>query len=816
MLVPLSWLKEYTEITLEAAEFAERMVMSGSNVEGMHTFGAGLSGIVVGRVLEVKDHENSDHLHVCLVDVGPASEGGAPLQIVCGAPNVAAGQLVPVAMVGAVLPDDFKIKRSKLRGVESFGMICSAQELGFDDKVTPVHVREGIWALPEDTGAEPGDDFLRTLGLDETVIDFEITPNRPDCLSIIGLAREAAATLNMPLKLPDTSVRGEDASACSSDHIAVEIRRPDLCPRYVARVAQDIVIQESPWWMQRRLMFAGMRPINNIVDITNYVMLEYGHPIHAFDIRQIAGGRIVVDTAAEGECFTTLDGTERTMGAEMLLIKDAEKGVAVAGVMGGLNSEIVEDTQTILVESANFEPDSVRRTSKALGVRTEASSRYEKGIAAELSGAAADRVLSLVAQTGAGRVLSGSVDCYPGKTEPKPVAIRVSRMNQVLGTSLSRSDMEGLLSRLEIVVAASPDGDENIMMVTPPSVRVDLKEEIDYTEEVARMYGYDRLEVTQHRDNVETSLSTDWRLRGIVRDLLSGIGYSEIATYSFVSPKSVDRIGAPEDSPLRSFVRLINPLGEENSVMRTTMLPSFLDILSGNYSRKNESVRLFEIGNVFVGGACTELPDERICLTLGGYGGEYGFFVLKGAVEAVLARLGIRRAVFEACADSPVFHPGRCARVLLPGAAADGGDAVLGTLGEVHPAVLEGYGIGTTACAADIELGLVMEHADLMRAYSPLGRFPAVTLDISLLAEEDVTVRSIEEICLANGGGILESVALFDVYRGQQIPEGCKSLSFSLVYRAPDRTLTDEEAGKVHARILGKLSEGTGATLRDA
>ncbi|MDR2156804.1 MAG: phenylalanine--tRNA ligase subunit beta [Clostridiales Family XIII bacterium] len=822
MLVPITWLKEYTDIEEDAVAFAERMILSGSNIETVKTFGEDVMGVVIGRVLSVERHADSDHLLICRVDVGTAA-GGDAIQIVTGAPNVSPGIVAPVALHGAVLPGGVKIRRGKLRGVMSEGMLCSAEELGFDDKVTPLSGKNGIWILPDEF--EVGADASEALGLRETVVDFEITPNRPDCLSILGMAREAAAVFGGALRYPNAKADADGGKA-ASDFIKVEIARPDLCGRYVARIAEQIVVRESPWWLQRRLMFAGMRPINNIVDITNYVMLEYGHPIHAFDVRTIAGGVIIVDTAKDGETFVTLDNTVRTLSGDMLLINDREKGVGIAGVMGGLNSEIETDTETILVEAANFNSASIRRTSKALGIRSEASSRFEKGVSAELSGAAADRVCALIAETGAGRIVGGAVDNYPGKAERKPVSVRVARVNALLGTALARNEMANMLKRLEMEVAAA----ENVLRVIPPHVRVDLCEEVDFIEEIGRMYGYDRLGVTLHKDSVEAEQSRSWRLRELARDVLTGAGLCEIQTYSFVSPGGVDRIALPPDSDRRNFVRLINPLGEENSVMRTALLPNMLDILSGNFSRSNAAVRLFEIGNTFLNAERDALPKERISLSIGGYG-SWGFFELKGVIETLLERFGIGGATFESVSDTGTYHPGRCARISIPHADAGGSEAVcrsgqpkteagaqpgeVGLMGEIHPDVRAAFDIGTEAWGAEIDLEYLIGRANPVRRYTPLERYPAVVRDVSLLTADEVTVGAVERIIRRTGGKLLEQVRLFDVYRGKQIPEGMKSLSFSLTYRASDRTLTDEEVAKTHEKILGAIAENTGAGLRE-
>lgn len=845
MLVPMSWLKEYTDIDVDTEVFMERMIMSGSNIETAETFGQNLRNVVIGRILEVRPHEDSDHLLICRVDVGNAVVGGAPIQIVTGAPNVQEGILVIVALHGSILPGGVKIKKGKLRGVESNGMLCSATELGFSDKVAPLRHRDGIWVLPEEF--EPGQDAVAAMGLDETVVDFEITPNRPDCLSILGMAREAAAVFGGGLRYPDTGSGASLAAGTGADmrlnadpgtdmgagveariglaestgsvgsgikeasgqvagKIRIEIKKPELCGRYVARLAEDVVIEESPWWLQRRLMFAGMRPINNIVDITNYVMLETGHPIHAFDIRMIAKNAIVVDTAPEGSLFTTLDGTERVLSGDMLLINDGEKGVAIAGVMGGLNSEIEEDTTTILIEAANFNPDSVRLTAKGLGLRSEASSRFEKGVSAELSGFAADRVCTLIAATGAGRPLPGAADNYPGKKAQTAVDVRPDRMNALLGTHLSGAEMKAILERLEMQVECLGE----ILRVTPPHVRVDLKEEVDFSEEIGRIFGYDALDTTMHADGARAGMSDSWFLRGLLREVLTAQGYYEIQTYSFVSPKGVDHLRLPQDAPERQFVRLINPLGEENSVMRTLLLPNLLEILAGNYNRGNAEAALFEAGNTFRLDAGGDLPEERLSLALGAYGEGQDFFALKGAVESLLSRFGICGAIFEAASDAPAYHPGRCARIVSASNA-----ALIGYMGEIHQDVRAVYGLDAPACCAELDLDALVAAADLTRAYSPLDRYPASLRDISLLADESVTVGALCALIQSNGGGILESVSLFDVYRGKQIPEGKKSLSFSLTYRASDRTLTDEEVEKVHNGILETLRTETGASLRE-
>jgi phenylalanyl-tRNA synthetase beta chain len=827
-------MEEYVSGRFSQEDVAERMVMSGSNIEAQERFGTNVTGVVIGKVLEVWPHPDSDHLVVCRVDVTRGAERTAHgaidelvaaeaaaatrgergerevLQIVTGAPNVSAGDFVPVAVHGAALPGGVTIKKGKLRGEVSEGMICSAQELGFDDKVVPMHCKDGIWTLPKEFRADKyiGTDALDALGLRfASVIDFEITPNRPDCLSIYGMAREYAAVYDRPLEPIEVLAR-EDASLAGAgqtaeDFVKVQIAKPELCPRYIARVATDVVIEDSPWWMQQRLMLAGMRPINNIVDITNYVMLELGHPIHAFDITEIAGGEILVDTAAAGEKFTTLDGTERTLDADTLLIKDGRRGVAIAGVMGGLNSEITDATTTILIEAACFTAAGIRRTSKKLGLRTEASSRYEKGVPAELAQTASDRVCQLIQLTGAGKVLPGAADCYPAPQAKTTIMARAGRINAVLGTGISADDMAALLRRLEMGVEVK--GEQ--LLVTPPAVRIDLKEEIDLSEEVARLYGYDKLPASLHADSVSSGVSKSWFVRGILREVLTGAGLSEIATYSFVSPEGVALIGAQNDPKKTDFVRLLNPLGEENSVMRTTLLPNMLEVLARNFNRGNEEAFLFEIGNTFHATSNNELPSERLSLCAAWYlrGGGADFFLLKGVLEKAFARLGLGAPALVPTDDLPTWHPGRCAAV-----------AEYGVIGELHPDVSARYGIEERVVAFELDFDALAEAAVTAREYSPLPKFPAAPRDIALIVDEDVTAGRLEAVIREKGGRTLESVALFDIYRGKQVPEGKKSLAFSLTFRAKDRTLTDEEVNKTQARIVKALESETGAALRDA
>lgn len=799
MLVSVEWLKEYVDVDVPVEEFCDRMILSGSNIETVETFGNKATKIVVGKILKIEPHPDADKLVVCTLDIG-AEE---PQTVVTGAKNVFEGATVPVILPGGVLPDGTKIKKSKLRGVRSDGMLCSAAEMGYEDKVISLAIKDGIWIL-EDTFT-PGTEISDALQLHDSVIDFEITPNRPDCLSVIGMAREAAAVFQKELRYPDSAPQQEEGRV--DEILSVEIRRPDLCPRYTARVIKDVKIGPSPWWLQRRLMHGGMRPINNIVDITNYVMMEYGQPLHAFDIRQVEGGKIIVDTAKNGDRFTTLDGTERELDETMLMIHDAGKQIAVAGVMGGLNSEIQEDTTMVVLEAANFNGDSVRRTSKKLGLRTEASGRYEKGIDANLCSAAADRFCRLVELTGSGTVVGGLVDAYPEVQKSRPLDVRVSRINHVLGTDIPADEMAGYLRGLEMQVEAKGD----ILTVTPPTVRQDLEIEEDYVEEVARMYGYDRIPETIPGGGSAAKKTAEEELRSRTRDLLNGYGLDEVLTYSFVSPRSVDRIQISEsDLSRRNFVTILNPLGEENSVMRTTLTPNMMDVLAKNAAMGNKSVGLFEIGKIFNNVAinCDGQPAEAEDLCIGLYGGNTDFFYLKGIVNGLLDGLGIESPRYEAESGLPTYHPGRCANIISNG-------ALIGTIGEMHPDVSERYGIETRVYTCELLFSEIMRQSNTAVIYRPLPKYPAVTRDIALLVAEDVPVGTIESLIREHGGNLLESAELFDVYRGKQILPGKKSVAFALVYRDPEKTLTDEEVSRVHDRILHALQEELGASLRE-
>ncbi|MGI6727684.1 MAG: phenylalanine--tRNA ligase subunit beta [Anaerovoracaceae bacterium] len=797
MLVYKDWLNEYIDMEVDIDTFCNKMIMSGSNIETVEHYGAGIEKVVIGKVVSIEKHPNADRLFICMIDIGQEEL----LQIVTGATNVFAGAYVPVILHGGKLPNGNVIKKGKLRGIDSYGMLCSAKELGYEDKVVPVVHKDGIWILD---GEYPlGQELVKALNLTGDVIDFEITPNRSDCLSMIGMAREAAATFGGTLNYPDICCKEEKDNA--SDFIDIEIKNPDLCRRYVARIITDVKVKQSPWWLQKRLMYAGVRPINNIVDITNYVMLEYGQPLHAFDIQNIRGNKIIIDTALEGELFTTLDGVERKLSKGMLLIKDTERPIAIAGVMGGLNSEIEEDSTTIVIESANFNGDSIRTTSKKLGLRTEASSRFEKGIDPNLALAAADRVCKLVEILGAGTVIGGRIDVYPTVVKAKPVEVRVDRVNKVLGINLSHNEMEDIFTRLEMKV----DYRDGIITVTPPTIRQDLLSEVDFIEEIARIYGYDEMPITLPKGNSRSQKTEIQILRDIVRESLVGMGASEIQTYSFISPKGLDHIRIAEDSKDRDVIRLINPLGEENSIMRTLLTPNMLEVLARNYSRNIAAVKAFEIGNTFINiptefGLPTE--QERICIAC--YGSGESFFTLKGIVGEMLFKLGIRDYNYVTESTLGTFHPGRCAKITYQ-------EKVLGVIGELHPDVLDQYDIGTKIYCCELNFNRVAELADRCRYYRPLPKYPSTSRDIALLVKEEIHVADIEKIIKKNATELLEDLELFDVYRGKQIPEGQKSVAFTLTYRAADKTLTDEEVIKVHENVLLALKDKLGAILRE-
>ncbi len=788
------WLLDYVDVSeVEPHEFAEAMTMSGPKVEGYCREGADITGVVVGEILSVVKHPNADSLVICQVNIGEAE----PVQIVTGATNVFAGAYVPVATNGSHLPGDKVIKKGKLRGEVSNGMLCSLSELGLTVHDFPYAIEDGIFILGDDCEKTPGMDIHEAIGLDDLCTEFEITSNRPDCLSVTGLAREAAVTFQKELHLPEPKVEKETGDI--REHLSIEVQNPELCTRYIGRMVKNVKIGPSPRWMRERLRACGVRPINNIVDITNYVMLEYGQPMHAFDFKYVKGGKIIVRTAREDETsFMTLDGVTRTLSPEMLTICDAEGPTAVAGVMGGEFSSIMEDTDTILFESACFNGPSVRLTAKKLGMRTEASGRYEKGLDPATCLPAVQRACQLVELLGAGEVVGGMIDVDNSPKEKIVLPLEADWINRFLGINLPAEEMKTLLSRLGFGI----EGDQ----VVVPSYRADVRCKADVAEEIARIYGYNNIPTTSLRGSCEGKLTPRQKMERRVNNIMLAQGYSEIMTYSFISPKYYDKIGLPADSALRKSVVISNPLGEDTSVMRTTTLPSMLEILSKNYANRNMAAALYEIGAEYIPQGENELPIETDHLTLGLYGDKADFYAIKGAVEALLDYLNIQDVDVEADSTNPTFHPGRCAVITA-------GGEELGVVGEVHPLVAENYEIGTRVYLAKLSMDALFAHTPADKEYKALPKYPASQRDIALLCNEELPVLTMEKAISSAVGSLLEKVELFDVYRGAQIPDHKKSVAFNLVLRSADHTLTVEEADAAVKRALKALS-ALNVTLR--
>ena len=796
MNLSMKWLSDYVTLDTTVREFCAAMTMSGSKVEVATEEGSEIKNVVVGKLLSVVPHENSDHLVVCQVDVGQEQ----PIQIVTGAPNVKAGDIVPVALCGAELPNGVKIKKGKLRGVESNGMLCSLGELGLTVHDFPYAIADGIFLIQED--CQIGQDIHEAIGLNDTSVEFEITSNRPDCLSVTGLAREAAATYHVPLNLKKPTFQGIDGNI--QDELQVEIQNKEKCPRYAAGIVKNVKIAPSPRWMRERLRASGVRPINNLVDITNYVMLEYGQPMHAFDLRYVKDGKIVVRNAAEGETITTLDGVTRTLSPEMLVIADAEKPIAVAGVMGGEYSGIMEDTNTVVFESAYFEPVQVRRTAKKLGMRTDASARYEKGLDPEGCLRTLERAFELVELLGAGEPVRTHIDLDYNEKQRNRIPFDPDWINKFLGTDISREEMCDTMKMLEIEV----DGDTCIS----PSFRIDLERPADLAEEVARIYGYNNIPSTVIKGVANASLTPKQKFRRTLENATVAVGCYGILTYSFISPKYFDKIALPADSSLRKTVVISNPLGEDTSVMRTTTLPSMLETLSLNYKNRNAAVALYEIGKEYLPTAPDKLPEEPDRLTIGMYGDDADFFTLKGMVETILETAGLHDCTYKACGtDAPfdeicALHPGRSAVIYA-------GETPIGYLGEVHPTVQKNYEIGTRTYVAKLLIDEMQPLAQTEITYQPLPKFPAITRDLSLVCADKVPVGDLQAAMKKAVGNILEQITLFDVYKGEQIAAGMKSVSFSIRMRSHEGTLTDEQADAAMKRVLKTLKEH-GATLR--
>lgn len=803
MDLSMKWLGDYIDVSdMPIKEFCSGLTISGSKVERWETEGEEISKVVVGKILSVVPHENSDHLVVCKVDVGHASPD--VLQIVTGASNVHEGDFVPVAMDGSTLPGGVKIKKGKLRGVESNGMLCSLGELGLTTHDFPYAIADGIFIMQQEEGCVPfelGQDIREAIGLNDTSVEFEITSNRPDCMSVIGLARETHATFDRPYTVKEPAYKGVDGDINSM--LKVTIHNKELCPRYIAGVVKNVKIGMSPRWMRERLRASGVRPINNFVDITNYVMLEYGHPMHAFDIRYIDGAEINIRNAKNGETITTLDGVERTLAEKMLVIADAQKPVAVAGVMGGEYSGIMDDTVDVVFEAACFDGASVRTTAKALGMRTDASARFEKGLDPQNAYPALMRAFELVEMLGCGDVVKTIIDAdYTDKT-PKGVEFDPKWINNFLGTDIPEDVMKNCLERLDFKV-------ENGMAYAP-SVRIDIERKCDIAEEVARIYGYNNIPNTIIRGVADARLTEKQKFERKIANAMTALGAYEITTYSFISPKYFDKIRLPESSPLRKPVVITNPLGEDTSVMRTTLLPSMCEVLARNYNNRNAAVCLFELGNEYVpnGG---ELPDEPMRLSVGMYGGDADFYSVKGIVDSMLKNIGVEDFEYTACTDPAVFaeadafHPGRCAVITKDGKA-------IGILGELHPETLENYGIGVKAYAAKVNVTELLDMANAVKTYKPLPKFPATTRDLAIVCDEALPAGELEKAIRKAVGNILESVTLFDVYQGKQIAEGKKSVAYAISMRSHEGTLTDEQADAAVKRVLKELAN-LGAELR--
>ena len=896
MILSRNWLNEFVDLKdITDKEFNDEMTLSGSKVETIERPDENLKNVVVGKILEMKRHENSDHMWVCQIDVGQAE----PVQIVTGAWNIHVGDYVPAALHGAHLPGGVKIEKGKLRGVESNGMLCSLKELGMtaehdfpyavitpaallndyhpidpakpsipadikpgdkvygpvvaakvlecaplgdgtfhtcldlgnatavpdtrcsnlhegdlvayntksdtictledlhaEQKEFPHCIADGIFVLQEED-AEPGLNMAHILGFDDSIVEFEITPNRPDCLSVIGLAREASATFKRPLKLHTPEPHGCGGSI--ADLVDIDIEDGDLCPRYTARMVKNVKIAPSPRWMRERLRNSGVRPINNIVDITNYVMLEYGQPMHAFDFSCVEGGHIIVRTAREGETIQTLDGNERKLTPNMLCICDEHKPVCVAGVMGGANSEIVGDTAMVLFESANFNGVSVRRTASALGMRTDASSRYEKGLDMMNTIKAVERACELVELLGCGEVVDGVMDVVAKEKAPTVVKLEPDKINALLGTELSEDLMREILASLGFIL----NGDD----IYVPSWRGDVEHYSDIAEEVARFYGYNKIPCTLMRgETTRGGFSEQQRFDRAIGGAVRALGYDEIITYSFISPTYYDKIRMPKDSSLRNSLKILNPLGEDTSIMRTTILPSMLEIIARNHSYRNKSARLYELGKIYLPRE-DGLADEPKYLSLGAYGDGVDFFSFKGSIETLLHELRITDVKYVACTDNDSYHPGRCAKVYA-------GETYLGVFGQIHPLVAANYGMDTEVYTAELSFDAMYEKRGDIPVYQPLPKFPAVTRDIAVVCDEAVTVGALEESIRRGAKGLLKDVSLFDIYRGSGVAIGKKSVAFNLVLRADDRSLTGEEADEDVQSILAALKADHNAVLR--
>ena len=791
MKVPFNWLKDYVDVNIDAKELGDRLTLSGSALEEVITQGDVIKNIVTGKIVEITQHPDADKLKVCQVDIGTET-----IQIVTAATNMKEQDIVPVALHKSILADGTEIKKGKLRGVVSNGMFCSEEELGIAGD-EPVH---GLMILPAD--APLGMDIKEYLNLNKSILDFDITSNRPDCLSMVGMARETAATLGTSYKMPNLNYEVK-TSENINDKIKVEVR-DSLCRRYMARGVKNVKIMPSPGWMQERLLEAGVRPINNIVDITNFVMLEIGEPMHAFDAREIKSGKIVVERAKDDEIFVTLDEIERKLDSSFLCIKDDETSIGLAGIMGGLNSEIQEDTTEVIFEAANFDGTNIRVNSKKLNLRSESSARFEKDIDPNLAEIAINRACALVCELGCGEIMEGTIDIYNSKKEEGHITVDSKWINKFLGTEISKEDMKKYLDLLELKTEINEDN----LDITIPTFRIDIGIKEDIAEEVARIYGYDKIPTTIY--SASTGREPKYKnqiLRDLIVDVMVSSGLNQSISYSFISPKVFDKINLPQDSELRNVIKIKNPLGEDYSVMRTTTIHSMMESLGRNYSRNNAYARLFEIGKVYIPNEDeTVIPTENNILTIGMYG-NCDYLDLKGVVENALEKLGLSKVKFTRESDNPSYHPGKTAALMI-------GNKKVGVLGEVHPDVSENYGVDENCYLAELNLDLLFEYAKKDKKYKSLTKFPAVTRDIALLVDDEILVQEIEDTIRRAGGNLVEKVELFDIYKGAQIPEGKKSIAYAIAYRDEKKTLTDNDVNKVHDKILRSLEHKLGATLR--
>ena len=789
------WLNEdFVDLSnVSDKEFVETLTVFGQKVETWERMDAEIKNVVVGKVLSMVRHPNSDHMFICQVDVGQ----GESVQIVTGAQNVHEGDLVPAALHNSYLPGGVHITKGKLRGEVSSGMLCSFAELGLTQNDLPGVFADGIWILEPDAG-KPGDDINKIIGNDDTVVDFEITNNRPDCYSIIGLARETAAAFAKPMQHHEPVVHGSDAGSIF-EHLDVEIPAEKLCNRYSSRMVANVKIGPSPKWLRQRLRANGVRPINNIVDITNYVMLEYGQPMHAFDYRYVSSGKIVVREAEDGETLTTLDGTVRNLKAGMLVIADENKPIGLAGIMGGENSEIKDDTTKVVFESANFNGTSIRQTALALGMRTEASGKFEKNLDPMMTIPAVQRACELVELLGCGDVLDGTIDIINYVPQERRLPLEPEKINRLLGTNISKEDMVMYLNRLEI-----PVEDDTIVV---PSFRPDLVRMVDIAEEVGRSFGYNEIPVTQFRTATHGGYSQEMKLEAKAGTLCRAMGYSEIITYSFVSPTVFDQIRVPAGSPLRNAMKIQNPLGEDTSIMRTIVLPSMLEILGRNNAYHNKAAKLYEIAKVYLPQEGEKLPREPKMLMSGTYGAKENFFTLKGELEAIFAGLRMKKVEYTAEKGNPSYHPGRCAALSVEG-------VQIGVMGQIHPLVARNFGLDGEIYCAELNFSEMLNHLLPAPTYGPLHRYPAVSPDLALVRRDAVTVAQAEKVISEAAGKLLRDVQLFDIYRGVGVPTGKKSMAFSLELRAADRTLTDADSEGVTRKVLTALEEKLGAALR--